>query len=263
MWCLELRAALICIKIEVPDVSYLSCQAIHPRVRKRQMRARDIMTKDVVTISPETSVRDAAGLMLNQRISGIPVIDSSGKLVGIVTEGDLMRHAELQMPPRTVSSSSSENEAKAYVKAHGLKVKDVMTRDVVTVDEHETQERIAMVLEERGIKRVPVMQAGRMTGIVSRANLLRSLATGRNAAMGPSDSQIKAAIISTARADAAVRLELVDVMVADGVVHLWGNVASPDEGEAMRVVAETTQGVKEVQNHLRVLPPSNIDYKPE
>ena len=210
------------------------------------MRAIDIMTKDVVTVSPETSVWDAAALMLRQRISGIPVVDSSGKLIEIVTEGDLMRHAELRMPPRTDLGSSSENEAKAYVKAHGLKVKDVMTRDVVTVDEHESQERIATVLEERGIKRVPVMQGSRMTGIVSRANLLRSLAAGRNAAIGPSDGQIKSAITSTARADAAVRLELVDVMVTDGVVHLWGNVASEDERGAMRVVAETTGGVKEV-----------------
>jgi CBS domain-containing protein len=227
------------------------------------MRAKDLMTKDVVTASPESSVEDVIGLMLKYRISGIPVIDNSDKLVGIITEGDLMRRAELQMPLPKASGTTTEKKAKAYVKAHSLKVKDAMTKEVVTVDENETQEQIAMTLEERGIKRVPVMRNGRVIGIVSRANLLRSLATGKSGTTNPSDSQIKLAIVTTAEVDAAVRLPLVDVMVTDGIVHLWGNVASEAERKAMSVVAENTAGVKVVKNHLRVLPPSNFDYEPE
>lgn len=230
------------------------------------MRARDIMTTSVVTVSPETDIAEAVKLMLDRQISGVPVIDDTGRLIGILTEGDLMRRAELDTGRQSWwinPISSPEQEAKAYVKAHGLKVKDVMTREVVTINEQEPLDRIAMVFEERGIKRTPVMRSGKVVGIVSRANLLRSLATKKISDPAPSDSQIRSAILTTAMEDAAIRVVLVDVTVEDGVVHLWGNTASEAESDAFRVVAENTKGVKEVQNHLRVLPRSNVDYKPE
>lgn len=230
------------------------------------MRARDIMTTSVVTVSPETDIAEAVKLMLDRQISGVPVIDDAGRLIGILTEGDLMRRAELDTGRQswwTNPISSPEQEAKAYVKAHGLKVKDVMTREVVTINEQEPLDRIAMVFEERGIKRTPVVRNGKIVGIVSRANLLRSLALKKINDPAPSDSKIRAAILATAAEDAAIRVVLVDVTVDDGVVHLWGNTASEAEREAFRVVAENTKGVKEVQNHIRVLPRSNIDYKPE
>jgi CBS domain-containing protein len=230
------------------------------------MRARDIMTKGVVTVSPETDIAEAVKLMLDRQISGVPVIDSSGRLIGILTEGDLMRRAELVTGRQSWwinPISSPEQEAKAYVKAHGLKVKDVMTKEVVTITEQEPLDRIAMVFEERGIKRTPVMRSGKVVGIVSRANLLRSLAVKKISDPAPSDSQIRSAILATAAEDASIRVVLVDVTVDDGVVHLWGNTASEAEREAFRVVAENTKGVKEVQNHIRVLPRSNVDYLPE
>lgn len=230
------------------------------------MRARDIMTTSVVTVSPETDIAEAVKLMLDRQISGVPVIDDAGRLIGILTEGDLMRRAELDTGRQSWwinPISSPEQEAKAYVKAHGLKVKDVMTREVVTISEQEPLDRIAMVFEERGIKRTPVVRGGKVVGIVSRANLLRSLALKKINDPAPSDSKIRAAILATAAEDAAIRVVLVDVTVDDGVVHLWGNTASEAEREAFRVVAENTKGVKEVQNHIRVLPRSNVDYKPE
>jgi CBS domain-containing protein len=230
------------------------------------MRARDIMTTNVVTVSPETDIAEAVRLMLERQISGVPVIDDSGRLAGILTEGDLMRRAELVTGRQSWwinPISSPEQEAKAYVKAHGLKVKDVMTKEVVTINEQEPLDRIAMVFEDRRIKRTPVMRSGKIVGIVSRANLLRSLATKRISDAAPSDSQIRSAILTTAMEDAAIRVVLVDVTVDDGVVHLWGNTASEAEREAIRVVAENTKGVREVQNHIRVLPRSNVDYLPE
>ena len=230
------------------------------------MRAKDIMTTSVVTVSPETDIAEAVKLMLDRQISGVPVIDDSGRLIGILTEGDLMRRAELDTGRQSWwinPISSPEQEAKAYVKAHGLKVKDVMTKEVVTINEQEPLDRIAMVFEERGIKRTPVMRSGKVVGIVSRANLLRSLAVKKVNDPAPNDSQIRAAILATAAEDAAIRVVLVDVTVDDGVVHLWGNTASEAERDAFRVVAENTKGVKEVQNHIRVLPRSNVDYKPE
>jgi predicted transcriptional regulator len=138
-----------------------------------------------------------------------------------------------------------------------------MTKVVVTIDEREPLDRIAMVFEERGIKRTPVMRNGKIVGIVSRANLLRSLAVKKISDSAPSDSQIRSAILATAAEDAAIRGVLVDVTVDDGIAHLWGNTASEAEREAFRVVAENANGVKEVQNHIRVLPRSNVDYKPE
>jgi CBS domain-containing protein len=230
------------------------------------MRARDIMTTSVVTVSPETDIAEAVKLMLERQISGVPVIDDSGRLIGILTEGDLMRRAELATGRQSWwinPISSPEQEAKAYVKAHGLKVKDVMTKEVVTITEQEPLDRIAMVFEERGIKRTPVMRSGKVVGIVSRANLLRSLAVQKTNDFPPSDSNIRSAILATAAEDAAIRVVLVDVTVDGGVVHLWGNTASEAERDAFRVVAENTMGVKEVQNHIRVLPRSNVDYKPE
>ena len=230
------------------------------------MRARDIMTTNVVTVSPETDIAEAVRLMLDRQISGVPVIDDSGRLIGILTEGDLMRRAELVTGRQSWwinPISSPEQEAKAYVKAHGLKVKDVMTKEVVTINEQEPLDRIAMVFEERGIKRTPVMRSGKIVGIVSRANLLRSLAAKKISDAAPSDGQIRSTILATAAEDAAIRVILVDVTVNDGVVHLWGNTASEAERDAFRVVAENTKGVREVQNHIRVLPRSNVDYLPE
>ena len=192
--------------------------------------------------------------------------DDSGRLIGILTEGDLMRRAELVTGRQLWwinPISSPEQEAKAYVKAHGLKVKDVMTKEVVTINEQEPLDRIAMVFEERGIKRTPVMRSGKIVGIVSRANLLRSLAAKKISDAAPSDGQIRSTILATAAEDAAIRVILVDVTVNDGVVHLWGNTASEAERDAFRVVAENTKGVREVQNHIRVLPRSNVDYLPE
>jgi CBS-domain-containing membrane protein len=225
------------------------------------VRAKDIMTRRVVTVTADSDVGDTIRLMLKHRISGAPVVNESGKLIGIVTEGDLMRRAELRIVPESDSNLAAEKQAQAYVKAHGRKVVDIMTKNVVSVDENEAPEKIASVLEGQGIKRVPVVHDGRVIGIVSRANLLRVLAAGRTGAGNVNDSQIKSSILTKAKDEAAVQLALVDVMVSDGIVHLWGNVASEAEREAVRVVAEATEGVKEVQNHLRILPPTEIEYK--
>jgi CBS domain-containing protein len=230
------------------------------------MRAKDIMTANVVSVSPDTGIGDAAQILLDQHISGVPVIDPSGQLVGILTEGDLMRRVELtsgRQPRRTASASSAEEIAKNYVKEHGTKVRDVMTRNVMTIDENETVDRIAMLLESRGIKRVPVMRNGKPVGIVSRANLLRAVAAGRTGGGAPTGEEIRSAILRRVSATVGGRAHLVDVTATNGVVHLWGNVASESEREAVRVVAENTKGVKEVENHIRLLPTSIIDYKPE
>ena len=230
------------------------------------MRAGDVMTREVVTVSPGTSVPELARLMLDRRISGVPVVDESGRLVGLVSEGDLMRRVELvteRRPWWADPAASAEETARAYVKAHGLKARDVMTANVVTIDEHEPLDRIAMLFEARGIKRAPVLRDGKIVGIVSRANLLQGLAASAAGGVGPDDASIRSTIMATAAEEAGVRASLVDVTVANGVVHLWGNVASQAERDAIRVCAETAEGVRAVRDHLRILPPSVFSLKPE
>jgi CBS domain-containing protein len=230
------------------------------------MRAKDVMTTNVISVTPDTSIADAVKLMLDRQISGVPVVDGSGHLAGILTEGDLMRRAELVTGRRSWwlnPTSTPEQEAKAYVKAHGLRVKDVMTKEVTTISDQEPLDRIAMVFEERGIKRAPVMRGSKIIGIVSRANLLRSLAARKISSASMSDGQIRSTILATAMADPAIRVILVDVTVTDGVAHLWGNTASEAESDAVRVIAENTAGVKEVHNHIRILPQAIVSYELE
>lgn len=230
------------------------------------MRAKDVMTTDVISVAPEASVTDAAQLMLDRRISGVPVVDDADRLVGIVTEGDLMRRAELvteRRPWWQALAASPEEQARTYVKAHGLTVRDVMTREVATLDEEEPLDRVAMLLEERGIKRAPVVRDGRIVGIVSRANLLQGLVAGTAGVAGPSDQAIRSAILARVRDEAGVRDPLLSVTVAGGAVHLWGNVASEAERDAVRVAAETTEGVREVHDHLRLIPPTLVSWQPE
>jgi CBS domain-containing protein len=230
------------------------------------MKAKDVMTSDVVTVAPETSISDAARTMLDHHISGLPVIHADGQLAGILTEGDLMRRAEMvttQRPWWLTLVSTPEEQARAYTKAHGLTVKEVMTKNVATVDEADTLDAVAMLFEERGIKRAPVIRDGKIIGIVSRANLLQALAANKVGETGPNDEAIRSSILSTARKEAGIRISLVDVTVAHGVVHLWGNVGSEAERSALRVVAKNTVGVREVHDHLRLLPPSIVEREPE
>lgn len=229
------------------------------------MRAGDVMTREVVTVGPETSVRDVARLMLDRRISGVPVVDSSDRLVGLVSEGDLMRRAEFMSgrPWWVGPEAPAEEVAKAYVKTHGLRAADVMSPNVVTIGEHEPLEKIAMLFEARGIKRAPVMRGSKLVGIVSRANLLQGLAASAAGGIGPDDAAIRSAIMAAASGEAGVRASLVDVTVASGVVHLWGHVASKAEQDAIRVCAECAEGVREVHNHLRIMPPSVVALEPE
>src|SRR5271166_5627138 len=146
------------------------------------MRARDVMVKAVVTASPETTVEELARLMINLRISGVPVMDKDGRLVGIVTEGDLLRRVETgterYRPRRSEPFSSNSRLAAEYIKSHAKRVADIMTREVFSIEELATLGEIADLLETKQIKRVPVVHEGKIVGIVSRADLLKVLASG-------------------------------------------------------------------------------------
>jgi len=224
------------------------------------MVARDVMTRRVVTVAPETSVPEVARLLLEKRISAVPVVDGEGRIVGIVSEGDLMTRPESGTTRRRswwLSLLSGEEDAATYVKTHGSRAADVMTRDVVTVAEDTPLGDVARILEERRIKRVPVVRRGKLVGIVSRADLLQGLASAkaRPRKAGGSDRVIREKLLKALGRESWAPLGQINVTVSGGVVHLWGLADSAEQRRALRVAAESIAGVRAVEDHLGEVPP--------
>ena len=223
------------------------------------MRARDVMVRAVVTTSSDTTVEQLARLMINLRISGVPVMDRDGRLVGIVTEGDLLRRVETgtdrHRPRWSEPFSSSSRLAAAYIKSHAKRVADIMTREVFSVEELATLGEIADLLETKHIKRVPVVHDGKIVSIVSRADLLKVLASGgAKTAHEEQDRTIRAQLLAELREQKWADASEGRVVVSDGVVHLWGIVGSEDERRALRIVAENTPGVRGIEDHTEFAP---------
>lgn len=224
------------------------------------MRAKDVMTTEVVYAGPETSVRAIAQTLLKRRISAVPVADDSGRVIGIVSEGDLMRRPESETERHRSwwlqLFETPEDRAGEYLKSHGLTARDVMTREPITVTEDTPLEEIAIVLERKAIKRVPVLRDGKLVGIVTRADLLHGLVARAAQAVKPAPAAppTREAVIAGIR-DADLSLDYVNVVVADDAVHLWGAVASVLQRDAIVLAAKRTPGVTRVENHLVVLPP--------
>ena len=224
------------------------------------MLAKDVMTTAVATVRPETPVRDVAALLLQRRISAVPVVDGDGALHGIVSEGDLIRRPEMgteRRPSWWLSLvATPDDRALAYVKSHGGKAGDVMTRKVLSVEDTTPLEDVAEVLEANHVKRVPVMRGGKLVGIVSRADLLRGLVARRDAPAPSPDDVSRKAAIDKAFADAGIRAEMISVTVSGGVVRLWGAAMSDTEKQAARVAAESLSGAGEVRDDIQVLDPN-------
>lgn len=225
------------------------------------MNASAIMVSDVITVKPDDTVQDVAGLLLVNCISAVPVVDESGKMVGIVSEGDLLRRVE----NRTAHSRpwwlkllmGRELLAAEFIREYGRKFADLMTREVISAEPGTPVAEIASLLERHRIKRVPIVQNGKLVGIVSRANLIQALAVCRNKSLEPqtvADAELRDKLVSRLRAEPWVRPSLVNVTVADGKVDLWGIVDSPSEKRALRVAVEVTPGVKAVNDNVLVRP---------
>ncbi len=229
------------------------------------MQAKDVMTTKLVTADMETSVRELAKLMLTHRISGIPIVDPSQRVLGMVSEGDLMRRPESETERKPSwwleAVFAPRDKAADYIKAHGTKAGDVMTRDVLTVDETMPIRDVARLLEEHRIKRVPVVREGKLVGIISRANLLHGLVASGPDEQRPStadDRTIREALLHTLADEAGINTAMVNVVVTDGVVQLWGVVNTTREKQAAQLAAESIAGVKSVENNLGQLPASMI-----
>ena len=225
------------------------------------MKAADVMTTNVVTIDPEASVQDVAKILLDRHISAAPVVRQSGELLGIVSEGDLMRRTEINTERRRSwwleLLTSDEKWAAEFLRSHSSKVTDVMTSKVVTAAPDSSLAEIATLLEANGIKRVPIVKKGKIVGIVSRANLLQALASGRrerSAASRMNDLSIRENMMARLRAQKWTGTLPINIIVHDGSVELWGLVGSEAESAGVRLIAEETEGVCAVKNNLVVRP---------
>lgn len=229
------------------------------------MRAIDVMTPNVITVDPETSVQALAALLSEKGISGAPVVDVGGRMIGIVSEGDLLHRAELGTERRSERRSAwwlehfASGLARDYVKSHGRTARDIMTRDVVTVTEDTDLADVAALLETKRIKRVPVVRDGKVVGIVSRANLVRALAATTAAPTsdtGDDDRAIRDKLLAElGRQEWAAKVWAQDVIVSGGVVHLWFGSDEPEERrQAVRVAAENIAGARGVEEHLVPIP---------
>jgi CBS domain-containing protein len=220
------------------------------------MNAGDVMTQSTVTVDPGASIIHAIHLMLKRRISGLPVVDNAGALVGMLTEGDLLRRAELGTQKRRarwiellIGPGRLANE---YVSANARTVREVMTTPVHTVTEDAPLTDVVKIMESRQVKRLPVVRDNRVVGIVSRANLLRALVSlGRDAKpANVTDASIRRHLLGELAKQSWAPVALVDVIVKDGVVHLWGTLTDERQRQGIRVVAENAPGVARVEDHL-------------
>jgi CBS domain-containing protein len=224
-------------------------------VENKSVRAHQIMTRPVISVSPETTVLEAATLMLRRHISGLPVIDAAGKLVGIVSEGDFIRRSEIgtqRRRSRFLKFILGPGQAAAdFVHEHGCKVAEIMTQAPVTITEDTPLEEIVALMEKNKLKRLPVMQGGRIVGIVSRANLLQAVASLARQVPDPTadDDHIRNRIIDALGKTDWCPLGL-SVLVRDGIVHLSGIVSDDRWRQAAIVCVENIAGVKEIHDHL-------------
>jgi CBS domain-containing protein len=227
------------------------------------MRAADVMTTNVITVAPDTSVQEVAKILSERGISGVPVVDAQDRLVGIVSEGDLLHRVETGTERRVQRRrrswwldriGSDEELARDYVKSHGRTVRDVMTRDVISVTDTTELAEIATLLETKRIKRVPVVRDGKLIGIVSRANLVRALAAAGSqlaTEIASDDRTIREKLLAELKGQEWVHTWAADIIVRDGVVHLWCSDDRPEEErQALRVAAENIPGVRGVEEHI-------------
>jgi CBS domain-containing protein len=213
------------------------------------------MVSPVVTVKPTSSVKDTAKTFLERKISVAPVVDDQGKLVGIVSEGDLIHRSEAgterQRPRWLESFISNETLAAEYTKAHARKVADIMTRKVITAEPDRPLHDIAALFERNAIKRVPIVRDGQLVGIVSRANLLQAVATAKQVLEVPlSDTKIRDQLLNHLKQQKWSHTQLLNVTVSGGVVDLWGIAQSASECQAIRVAAESIPGVHAVNDNL-------------
>lgn len=229
------------------------------------MQAKDVMTKTVISVGPDDTILHAIRLMLQNKVSGLPVVDTSEQLVGVVTEGDFLRRGEtgtMHRPPRWIEFLMGMGPLAAeYAQSNGRKVHEVMTSEVLTVTEDASLEDIVNLMERYHIKRVPVLRENKIVGIVSRANIVRAVATvGRQAAKAraPSDdAQIRHQLLQLLDKQRWAPTGTINVAVSNGAVTFTGAIYDDRQRDALRVAAENTPGVKDVIDQMIWIDPGS------
>jgi CBS domain-containing protein len=220
------------------------------------MKAQEIMTRQVITVRSDSSLQDAIATMLRHGIGGMPVVDAQGRSVGMLSESDLLRRTELDTErrrPRWLAFLMGPGKlADEYTHTHGRTVADVMTDKLYSVAPDATVRDVVKLMERHRIKRLPVLENGQLTGIISRANLLRALAVA-DAALpsgARSDEEIRERLAAELASTQWAPRSMIDHVVQDGVVHLYGTILDEREREALCVAARNTPGVTEVHDHM-------------
>lgn len=218
------------------------------------MKVGDIMTQEVISVTPETGVADAAKLMLKERISGLPVITTGRVLLGIVTEGDFLRRTEVstekQRPHWLELIVSKGKLADEYARSHGHTVFDVMTHNVIVATEDMPLDAAVELMERKHVKRLPVVRRGKVVGILARANLLHALAASPPQLAQPSDDEAICRSLERELERQPWSARQFHFVVKDGVVDLWGFITNEQQRSAMRIAAENVPGVTAVRDHL-------------
>ena len=223
------------------------------------MEAREVMTRDVVTVSPDTTVGEIAAIFVRHRISAVPVV-SGTHLLGIVSQTDLARRSETGTEKRRKwwleLFADPDAKAREYIKSHGLRAEDVMTRFVVSVPEDASLAEVADVLDAQRIRQVPVMSEGGFVGMISRADLVRKLAEVAVAAQAarPENGALQKAIWHEIGSQPWLKPAFINLTVKGGVVELWGAVDSEEQHRALRVLVEGVPGVQKVLDHVSLFP---------
>lgn len=225
------------------------------------MKARDVMVSPVITVNPGALVKDVAKLLLEKRISAVPVVDEGGKILGIVSEGDFLRRVETGTERQRSwwlrLLVGDETLAAEYSKSHARKVADVMSRYVVTAAPDTHLSEIASLMEKNSIKRIPIISNGRIVGIVSRANVIQALASSPiELKITPADENIRDRLMAHLDKQPWAHTHKLNVTVNNGIVDIWGITYSESERDAIRIAAENTTGVQAVNCRLRNLPQS-------
>jgi CBS domain-containing protein len=220
------------------------------------MKAKDIMTSPVIAVGPDATVGEIAALLFERRISAVPVVEK-GRLVGIVSEADLLHRHEIGTDCIAQSGSwwlrlfDADRSIGEYIKSHAMRARDVMSRDVATVTPDTPVAEVATLLEARRVKRVPVVEAGHLAGMVSRSNLIQALAASARPARNPAaldDKAIRAQLLRELQQQSWWRRGTSFVTVEDGVVTYAGTVDAEEERDAARVAAENIPGVRGIED---------------
>jgi CBS domain-containing protein len=221
-----------------------------------RMRVKDVMTRMIVSVSQQASVAEAIRLMVKRHVSGLPVIDEAGTLVGVLSEGDLLRRIEIgtSKPVHWLEYLFRPGHlADVYKQTHGRKVEEIMSTNVSTIDQNLPLESAVSLMEKRHVKRLPVMDGEKLVGIITRADFIRALASFVSESydeLPRSDVEIRRSLLAEVASQSWAPKATIDVDVRDGVVQLHGAIIDERQRDAIKVAAENVPGVRETHDHM-------------